>query len=297
MWKDECGIFGIWNDPEASRLTYLGLYALQHRGQESAGIVALEGRKDQGIHTHHKGLGLVHDVFSESILDTLKGDVAIGHVRYSTTGSNLLTNAQPLTARLRKSNVAISHNGNIVNAHILREKLMREGAIFQGTNDTEVLLHMLARRGHKKFMEALQESVELLDGAFSLLFLTHKKLIAVRDPQGFRPLVLGRRKRDDGKWSTVIASETCAFDLIGAKYEREIEPGEIFWVDDEGGHTLKMNVKKRSAKCIFEHVYFSRPDSLVFGRSVYNVRKSCCGCRDSSTRQWCGGRFRLCGRK
>ncbi len=273
-WKDECGVFGIWNDPEASRLTYLGLYALQHRGQESAGIVTLEGRRDTGMHTHHKGLGLVHDVFSEETLDTLKGDVAIGHVRYSTTGSNLLTNAQPLTARLRRSQVAIAHNGNIVNAHVLREKLIQEGAIFQGTNDTEVLLHMLARRGHKKFMEALQESVEMLEGAFSLVFLTHKKLIAVRDPQGFRPLVLGKRKGENGQWSTVLASETCAFDLIGAKFVREIEPGEIFWVDDEGEHSIRMNVSKKSAKCVFEHVYFSRPDSVVFGRSVYNVRKN-----------------------
>lgn len=272
-YKDECGVFGIWNDEDASRLTYLGLYALQHRGQESGGIVTLQGRSDNGMHIHHKGLGLVHDIFKETDLDRLKGDVAIGHVRYSTTGSNLLTNAQPLTARLRKSSVAIAHNGNIVNSHKIREDLINEGSIFQGSNDTEVLLHMLSRRGHKKFMTALQESVEQLEGAFSLVFLTQKKLIAVRDPQGFRPLVLGRKLNPQGKMATVIASETCAFDLIGAKFEREIEPGEIFWVDDEGDHSIKMNVKRKSAKCVFEHVYFARPDSVVFGRGVYNVRK------------------------
>lgn len=272
-FKDECGVFGVWNDKEAAKLTYLGLYGLQHRGQESAGIVALEGRAEDGIHRSHKGLGLVHDVFNEEKLNELHGDVAIGHVRYSTTGSNLISNAQPFTARLRRGNVAIAHNGNIVNAHVLREELIQEGAIFQATSDTEVLLHLLAKRNHLKFMDALKESVQILKGAFSLLLLTQKKLIAIRDPMGFRPLVLGRRKNENGDKSYVISSETCAFDLIGAEYVREIEPGEIFWVDEKGEHSVKIDSPKK-AKCIFEHVYFSRPDSLVFSRSVYQSRKN-----------------------
>lgn len=274
-FKDECGVFGVWNDKEASRLTYLGLFALQHRGQESAGIVTLSGRAETGIHTSFKGLGLVHDVFSEEKLNELVGDVAIGHVRYSTTGSNLLNNAQPLTARLRKSDVAIAHNGNIVNANILREQLIQEGAIFQGSNDTEVLLHMLARRNHLSFMEALKESVQKLEGAFSLLLMTQKKLIAIRDPLGFRPLVVGTRKNERGEKSYIFSSETCAFDLIEADLVREIEPGEIFWVDKNGEHSIKIDSSpKRKAKCIFEHVYFSRPDSVVFSRSVYQTRKN-----------------------
>lgn len=273
MWKDECGVFGIWNDPEASRITYLGLYALQHRGQEAAGIVSLKGRGGQGKQSHHRGMGLVHDIFTEEVLDSLSGDVAIGHVRYAPRGGNTAINTQPLTARLRRGQVAIAHNGNIVNAHALREKLIQEGAIFQGTNDTEVLLHLLARRGHKKFMEALQESIELLEGAFSLVFLTQKKLIAVRDPQGFRPLVLGKKKNLDGTYSKLLASETCVFDLIGAEYEREIRPGELYWVDDEGEHSVFLKNSKKLSKCIFEHVYFSRPDSVVFGQSVYQSRK------------------------
>jgi amidophosphoribosyltransferase len=274
-FKDECGVFGVWNDDEASKLTYLGLYALQHRGQESAGIVSLKGRGPEGVHTMFKGLGLVHDVFTEAQLDNeLVGDVCIGHVRYSTTGSNLLANAQPLTARLKNSAVAIAHNGNIVNAHVLREQLTQEGAIFQGTNDTEVLLHMLARRGHMKFMDALKESVEKLEGAFSLLLLTQKKLIAIRDPHGFRPLALGTRRNAKGEQSYILSSETCAFDLIGARYVREIKPGEIFWVDETGEHSIMMDSKKKLAQCIFEHVYFSRPDSVVFGKSVYQTRKN-----------------------
>jgi len=273
-FKDECGVFGVWNDKEASKLTYLGLFALQHRGQESAGIVSLKGRAEEGVQTSFKGLGLVHDVFTEDKLNTLEGDVAIGHVRYSTTGSNLLTNAQPLTARLRRGDIAIAHNGNIVNAHILREELIREGAIFQATSDTEVLLHLLAKRNHMKFMDALKESVQMLEGAFSLLLLTQKKLIAIRDPLGFRPLVVGKRKNEKGETSYIFSSETCAFDLIEAELVREIEPGEIFWVDETGEHSIKIDSPKKKAKCVFEHVYFSRPDSLVFSRSVYETRKN-----------------------
>ncbi len=273
-FKDECGVFGVWNDEEASKLTYLGLFALQHRGQESAGIVTLSGRGESGLHTSYKGLGLVDDVFNEEKLALLKGDVSIGHVRYSTTGSNLLANAQPLTAQLRRGGVAIAHNGNIVNANILRQELISEGSIFQGSNDTEVLLHMLARRGHMKFMDALKDSVEKLDGAFSLLLLTQKKLIAIRDPFGFRPLVLGTKINSKGEKSYILSSETCAFDLIDADYVREIEPGEMFWVDDSGEHSVMLKPSARKAKCVFEHVYFSRPDSVVFSRSVYQARKN-----------------------
>lgn len=273
-FKDECGVFGVWNDEEAANLTYLGLFALQHRGQESAGIVTLSGRGEEGMHTSFKGLGLVDDVFNETRLKQLNGDVAIGHVRYSTTGSNLLANAQPLTAQLRRGGVAIAHNGNIVNANILRQQLISEGSIFQGSNDTEVLLHMLAKRSHLKFMDALKESVAKMEGAFSLLLLTHKKLIAIRDPLGFRPLVLGTRKNSKGQKSYILSSETCAFDLIDADFVREIEPGEMFWVDETGEHSVQLMESPKKAKCVFEHVYFSRPDSVVFSRSVYQTRKN-----------------------
>ena len=270
-WHEECGVFGIWGDEEASRLTYLGLYALQHRGQESAGIVSLNTRTKEQL--HHKGLGLVADVFKEENLDRLKGEAAIGHVRYSTTGQNLLTNAQPLTAELRSGPIALAHNGNIVNSSILKRELSEKGAIFQGTNDTEILLHMVARQSQGDFLKGLIENLTRMDGAYCLLVLSDKRLIAARDPYGFRPMVLGRRKNAKGEWCPVVASETCAFDLIGAEYVREIEPGEVYWVDASGEHSEKVQTKNRTAQCIFEHVYFSRPDSVVFGESVYNSRK------------------------
>ncbi len=269
-WREECAVFGIWNDPEAGRMTYLGLYAQQHRGQESAGIVTLNGES----HINHKGLGLVGDVFQEEDLQKLKGNAAIGHVRYSTTGINYLSNAQPLTAQLHKGPVAIAHNGNIVNAHNVREKLIQQGAIFQGTNDTESLLHLLARHSDENIIRSLKKSVLDYEGAYSLVVLTQNKLIAMRDPQGFRPLVLGSKKLDSGEMSYVVASETCAFDLIGAQFEREIEPGEIFWVDEKGTHSERFSESPKKSQCVFEHVYFSRPDSVVFGESVYEARKS-----------------------
>lgn len=268
-WKDECGVFGIWGDSESARLTYLGLYAMQHRGQESAGIVSL----DETTHHHHKGLGLVGDVFQEADLSRLKGTSAIGHVRYSTTGQNLLTNAQPLTANLLNGPVAIAHNGNFVNHQKLRQELQAKGAIFQGSNDTEIILHLLSKNASNDLIQALKESMQRLEGAFSLVVLSHNKLVAIRDTLGFRPLVIGKKFKDNGKWSRVIASETCAFDLIGAQFEREIEPGEIFWVDEKGEHSEKFASAPRTAHCIFEHVYFSRPDSKVFGLSVYESRK------------------------
>lgn len=269
-WHDECGVFGVWNYPDAARLAYLGLYAIQHRGQESAGIVALQG------HAHHvkKGLGLVADVFDEKSLNELPGEAAIGHVRYSTTGLNSLSNAQPLTAQLLNGPVAVAHNGNIVNADAIKRELKSEGSIFQGSNDTEVLLHMIARCPSPDLVFCLRTALERLDGAYSVVVLSHTGLYAARDPFGFRPLVLGRMEQDhNGKPSYVVASETCAFDLIGARYIREIEPGEVFWVDEAGEHSVFLERKQKLARCVFEHIYFARPDSIIFGESVYEVRK------------------------
>jgi amidophosphoribosyltransferase len=269
-WHDECGVFGIWNHPQASRLTYLGLYAIQHRGQESAGIVTLDGQ------TQHvrKGLGLVSEVFDEAALDLLPGRAAIGHVRYSTTGMNSLANAQPLASQLYGGPVAIAHNGNIVNAEALKKELKSQGSIFQGTNDTEVILHMIARNSSSDLLQCLKESLERVEGAFSLAVLSHEGVFAARDPHGFRPLVLGTlegRQGESPAW--VIASETCAFDLIGAKLVREIEPGEIFYADKNGTKSVFLDRKAPRSACVFEHVYFARPDSVVFGESVYETRK------------------------
>lgn len=252
-------------------MTYLGLYAQQHRGQESSGIISLH----EGQHVVHRGMGLVGEVFQESDLIRLQGRAAIGHNRYSTTGASLQYNIQPLNAHLLNGPVAIAHNGNFVNAEKLRDELKAEGAIFQGTNDTECLLHMLARNHSKEIIICLKEALPRLVGAYSLVILTHDRLIAARDPLGFRPLVLGRRPLGDGSFSYVVASETCAFDLIGAKFEREVEPGELLWIDDKGLHSERIPgaAPKRLAKCVFEHVYFARPDSQVFGLSVYESRK------------------------
>ena len=269
-WHDECGVFGIWNHPESARLTYLGLYAIQHRGQEAAGIVSLEGD------THHirKGLGLVADIFDEPALVSLRGNAAIGHVRYSTTGQNSIANAQPMTGQLFNGPLAVAHNGNIVNAEPLKLDLRARGSIFQGSNDTEVILHLIARHDSNDLLVCLKEALDKIEGAFSLTVLSHKGLFAVRDSHGFRPLVLGTLEDGpNGKPSYVVASETCAFDLIGAKYLREIEPGEIFWVDETGAHSTYLTRKAPRSACVFEHVYFSRPDSVVFGESVYEVRK------------------------
>lgn len=268
-WKDECGVVGIWNHAHASRLTYLCLYAIQHRGQESAGIVTLDGTTQRV----HKGIGLVSDVFDDVTLDGLTGTAAIGHNRYSTTGINQMANAQPLQANLFNGPVAVAHNGNIVNANEIRETLKSEGSIFQGTNDTEVILHLLAKHPSPDLVACLKAALEPLEGAFSLTVLSHKSLIAARDPYGFRPLVLGKLKNTEGGQAWVLASETCAFDLIGAQFVREIEPGEIWWVDETGEHSIKIERKAPKSACVFEHVYFARPDSIVFGQSVYEVRK------------------------
>ncbi len=269
-WHDECAVFGVWNHEEAARLAYLGLYAMQHRGQESAGIVSLEGSN----HHIYKGLGLVADVFKEPELTALRGRTAIGHVRYSTTGENRLANAQPMTANLLNGPVAIAHNGNLVNATLLRRKLQAQGSIFQGTNDTECVLHLISHTSTDDFINAVKSVLPQLEGAFSFVFLSHKTLVAARDRYGFRPLVLGKKKNDSGTDAYVFASETCALDLIGAQYIREIEPGELIWIDDAGVHSEKIHEPRKLAKCVFEHVYFSRPDSIVFGQSVYESRKA-----------------------
>ncbi len=273
-WREECGVFGVWNHEEASRLAYLGLYAMQHRGQESAGIVCLQNK----AHLSHRGLGLVGDVFREETLEQLKGDTSIGHVRYSTTGDNLILNAQPLMANLLNGPVAIAHNGNIVNNAKLRHELQESGSIFQGTNDTETLLHLISRTKTNQIVPALMQSLEKIVGAYSIVLLTRDKLIAARDPLGFRPLVLGYKTNHKGQKSPVLASETCAFDLIGAQFSREILPGEILVIDDQGEKSYMLSsipspVDRAKAQCIFEHVYFSRPDSIVFGHSVYESRK------------------------
>lgn len=275
-FKEECGVFGIWNHPEAARLTYLGLYAMQHRGQESAGIVSLDTQAGQPIHRIHKSLGLVADAFSEAVLAKLTGSVAIGHVRYSTTGDNSVTNAQPLTSELLSGPLAVAHNGNIVNSSTLRSALQRDGAIFQATSDTEILLHLLAKHPSNDLVSALSEVLKNLVGAYSFVILAHDRMVALRDPLGFRPLVLGQMKSNTGL-CYVVASETCALDLIGAQLVREIEPGEIVEISAEGVKSSrfveKTETAKKSANCVFEHVYFSRPDSVVFGKSVYNSRK------------------------
>src|SRR6266704_2621698 len=258
-----CGIFGIANHSDPARMTYLGLYALQHRGQESTGMSSSDGDE---VYTH-KAMGYVADVYSEDILAKLKGHNAIGHTRYSTAGASCEGNAQPIVVKCTYGTVALVHNGNLINAGSLREDLERQGAIFQSTSDSEVILHLLARSQTRELLDALGETLAKVHGAFSLLLLTKNALIGVRDPNGFRPLCIGKLNG-----SYVLASETCAFDLIGATYLREVEPGEIVMIRGEELKSVKALHAPRLAKCVFEHVYFSRPDSTVFGRAVQTSR-------------------------
>ncbi len=262
--KEECGVFGIFGHPEAANLTYLGLHALQHRGQESAGITTSDG---QNLYTHRE-MGLVSDVFNESTIENLPGRNAIGHVRYSTTGSSHIKNSQPLVITYSRGQLAIAHNGNLTNARILREELEKDGAIFQSTTDTEVIVHLIARSKEESLVKRIIEALTRCKGAYSLLFLTPEFMLAARDPYGFRPLALGNLMN-----SMVIASETCAFDLIEAQFTREIEPGEILLVSKKGTESFKPFKNTKHAYCVFEYIYFSRPDSHVFGRNVYQVRK------------------------
>ena len=255
-FKDECGVFGIYGHAESAKLTYLGLYALQHRGQESGGIVASDGETLRA----ERGMGYVADIFGEQTLNELQGTAAIGHVRYSTAGESRLTNAQPILIECVHGPIAVCHNGNLVNDRDLRASLSGDGAIFQTSSDTEVFLHLYARSKAGRLEDALVEAVSQAQGAFSLLFLTRDRLVAVRDPHGFRPLSLGQL---DGAW--VVCSETCAMDLIGAAYVRDIEPGEVLVIGPEGLTSLRPFPRATISHCIFEHVYFSRPDSQVFG--------------------------------
>ncbi|MFZ0749170.1 MAG: amidophosphoribosyltransferase, partial [Pyrinomonadaceae bacterium] len=261
--REECGVFGIYGHADAARLTYLGLYALQHRGQESCGIVTSDGAQ---LITE-RAMGHVRDSFDEQRLDRLRGHNAIGHVRYSTAGEVSIRECQPFSVVCQHGPIAICHNGNLPFAGEDRKKLEKEGAIFSSTSDTEVVLHQVARSRAANFVEAIPEVLRETEGAFSMLFLTPKELIAIRDPRGFRPLALGRL---DDAW--VVASETCAFDLIDAKYVRDVEPGEMIVINDEGlrsSHPLK---PERHSMCVFEHVYFARPDSIIFGESVNRSR-------------------------
>ncbi|GAB4242764.1 MAG: amidophosphoribosyltransferase [Deltaproteobacteria bacterium] len=266
-WHEECGVFGIHGHPEAANMTYLGLYALQHRGQESAGIASTDG---EGI-IFHKEMGLVADIFSEEVLARLPGHMAIGHVRYSTTGSSELKNAQPVVVDFESGSIAVAHNGNLVNAHEIKRELEVSGSIFQSSMDTEVIVHLIARSRKERIEERIVDALNQVRGAYSLLFMTRDKLIGVRDPHGIRPLVLGRMKGEGG---TVICSESCALDLIEAQYLREVEPGEMVVVDDRGTHSHRPFLPAVERFCIFEHIYFARPDSIMGGASIYEVRKA-----------------------
>lgn len=264
-FHDECGLFGVWNHAEAANVVYLGLYALQHRGQESAGIASTDGRAFQV----EKAMGWVADAFSHERLKRLPGHRAIGHVRYSTAGTSSLRNAQPITANTAHGPVAIAHNGNLVNAEELRAELEKDGAVFQSNSDTEVILHLLAREPGAALVEQLTRALTRVKGAYTLLLLTPESMIGVRDPSGFRPLSLGQL---GDAW--ILASETCALDLMEARAVRDVEPGEILVVDERGLTSLKPFRPADRLQCVFEYVYFARPDSVLWGRNVHAVRKA-----------------------
>jgi amidophosphoribosyltransferase len=259
-----CGIFGISNHKDAAKLTYLGLYALQHRGEESAGIVTRHCKKL----LNHKGLGLVGDIFKENILKSLKGDIAVGHVRYSTTGSTTTKNIQPFYIKHKKETLAIAHNGNLVNTADLHRELERKGAIFQTTMDSEVIAHLFTHSHEKNYKKLVSSMLSQLQGAYSLVMLLNDVLIGARDPFGWRPLCIGKL---DGSY--ILASETCALDLIQAEYIRDVEPGEIVFITKKGLESIKPKKEHKKAYCIFEYIYFSRPDSNIFGHNVYLSRK------------------------
>jgi amidophosphoribosyltransferase len=264
--REECGVFGIFGHPDAAAITALGLHALQHRGQEAAGIVTFDGKR---FHSERR-LGLVGDTFSRrEVIDHLPGMSAIGHVRYSTTGETVLRNVQPLFAELDAGGFAIGHNGNLTNGLTLRRELVREGAMMQSTTDTEVILHLAARAKRNRFVDRFIEALRVLEGAYSLVGLTNKKLVGARDRLGIRPLVLGRL---DG--CPILASETCALDIIGARYVRDVENGEVVVFDEDGAQSHKPFPPTAPRPCIFEYIYFSRPDSIVGGRPVYDIRKA-----------------------
>jgi amidophosphoribosyltransferase len=270
-FHDECGVFGVFGHPEAANLAYLGLYALQHRGQESAGIISSDGKE---LHLH-RAMGEVEEIFQPRVLAKLPGNLAIGHTRYSTAGDKALLNAQPIVIDCNKGKVALGHNGNLTNAAEWRRKLEHRGSIFQANSDTEVIVHLIARSQARNLSGALGDALNQVEGAYSLLVLTMDELYAVRDPRGFRPLVLGKLPATNGSPDTwLVASETCAFDLLNAQYVREIEPGEMVRISRSGIESIRFAPEKQQQQCIFEHVYFSRPDSIVFGRSVNESREA-----------------------
>jgi len=264
--RESCGIFGIYEHPEAAKITYFGLYALQHRGQESAGIAVARDKKID----FHKGMGLVPEVFEMDHLDQLKGGSAIGHVRYSTTGSSVLNNAQPFVVQHMGKSYAIAHNGNLVNAHVLKKELEEAGSIFQTTMDSEVVIHLFIKNLRFGFEKAILNTVSRLEGAYSFVILTGKgEVVGIKDPNSFRPLCLGKLNRH-----YVVASESCALDLLQAEYMRELEPGEIVIIDENGVKSIKPENASDKTFCVFEYIYFARPDSTIFGKNVYRVRKS-----------------------
>ncbi len=271
-FKEECGVVAIYGHPEASTLAYLGLHALQHRGQESAGIAASDGNNIRV----HRAMGLVGDIFTAPVLASLPGALAIGHTRYSTTGDSALLNAQPIRVDCNKGMIAVAHNGNLVNAASIRARLEAEGSIFQTTSDTEVIVHLIAHSREQTMPDAIADALRRIDGAFSLVIITRDRIFAARDPRGFRPLSMARvpaagtRVND----SVAFASESTAFDLIGAEFERDVKPGELVVVGPEGVHSRFYAPAAPQSACIFEHVYFSRPDSVVFGRSVNSSREA-----------------------
>jgi len=263
--QHECGICGIYGHESSAKLAYFGLYALQHRGQESAGIVTSDGEQV----SFHKDMGLVPEVFSEANLQELQGHLSVGHVRYSTTGASNITNTQPFTINHKGTSLSVAHNGNLVNGIELRKKLEAKGSIFQTSMDSEIVLHLIARNAHLGLERALADSFAAVKGAYSILLMTPDTMVAVRDPNGFRPLCLG--KLNTGAW--VVASETCALDLIEAEYVRDVEPGEVLIINENGLKSIFPWPKVRSSFCIFEHVYFARPDSDIFNINVYQTRK------------------------
>jgi amidophosphoribosyltransferase len=270
-FREECGVVAIYAHPEAEKLAYLGLHALQHRGQESAGIVSSDAMT---LHTH-RAMGLVADIFVEDVLGRLKGTLAIGHTRYSTAGDSALLNAQPILVQSNKGPIAVAHNGNLVNAQEIRARLEAQGSIFQTTSDTEVIVHLIALSREPTLPEAMADALRRVEGAFSLVMVSTDRVFAARDPRGFRPLAIGRIPAQEGmKQDTIVfASETCAFDLIGATYERDVKPGELLIVGPEGMASRFYSPVAEQSSCIFEHVYFSRPDSTVFGRPVQVSRE------------------------
>ncbi len=271
-FKEECGVVAIYGHPEASTLAYLGLHALQHRGQESAGMAACDGTQIR----IHKSMGLVSDIFTAPVLAQLPGTNAIGHTRYSTTGDSAILNAQPIRVDCNKGMIAVAHNGNLVNAASIRSRLEADGSIFQTTSDTEVIVHLIAHSRECSMPDAIADALRRIDGAFSVVMLSRDRVFAARDPRGFRPLSMGRipAKGNQISDSIVFASESTAFDLIGATFERDVQPGELIVVGPEGITSRFYAARQPQTSCIFEHVYFSRPDSVVFGRSVNQSREA-----------------------